>query len=165
MSSQVSPFLDLLSLLLATVLVVLEAWASPVQICQGLSLPSPAWVKSKLLGCWGRGCFQPGSSSWSTPPSQPESFRAFVGQIILLLICNPLCSAKVITIPPSAFHLLKMNGTNANKHMKSCSTSLIIRKMKIKTMKRDHLTTIRLTTMKKSVGKDVEKTEPCALLM
>ena len=56
----------------------------------------------------------------------------------------------------------------AKKHMKRCSTSLVIREIKIKTTMRYHFTLLRMTIIKKKIynaGEAMEKRELTTLMM
>jgi hypothetical protein len=61
----------------------------------------------------------------------------------------------------------KMQMAKKKKHMKTCTTSLAIKEMQIKTTLRFHIIFVRMAVTKNTayVGEDVEKEEHCTLFV
>ena len=74
-----------------------------------------------------------------------KDYKQLIQLIIIIKEKNPPPNQKTGRRPKQTF---LQRGQMANRHMKRCSTSLIIREMQIKNTMRYHLTPVRMTSSK-----------------
>ena len=103
------------------------------------------------------------SAEWEKIIANETTDKGLISKIYKQLIQlkkNKQPNQKVAERPQQAFLQRRQM---ANKHLKRCSTSLIIREIEIKTTMRCHLTPVRMAIIKKSTnnkaGEGVEKRE------
>ena len=82
-------------------------------------------------------------SEWEKVRTNETTDKGLISKIHTLLIELKTRKTK---------NLIKKWENDLNKHVKRCSTSLIIREMQIKTTIRYHLTLVRMAVIKKSIN-------------
>ena len=111
-------------------------------------------------------------SEWEKIFANEATDKGFISKIYKQFIYSSVSENKELS--QKMGRRLKRNFSRkniqmANKHMKRCSTSLIIREMQIKTTMRYHLTPIRMAIIKNlqtiNAGEDGGKGNPPALFV
>ena len=97
-------------------------------------------------------------SEWEKITASEATDKGLISKIYKKLLQNTSNNSRKINNPIKKWakelsrHFSKKDIRMANKHMKRCSTSLIIREMQIKTTMRYHFTPVRMAAIQKSTS-------------